>query len=142
MVGRRFGRVIALAGLYQIEMARLPLENVLKFDWVDDEINDETKEFATDLIKGSVDHIDQIDKLINKYSKNWSFDRISTIDKSILRFSIYSLLYRTDIPHKVVIDEAIEISKKYSTEKAYQFINGVLDGIKNNEIEKKPKKNH
>jgi len=135
--GRRYGRIIALTALYQIEIANLPPEKVLKFEWIDKSIDEEIKNFATELIKGTLEHIDEVDSLIKKYSKNWSFDRISAVDKSILRFSIYSLLYRKDIPPKVVIDEAIEISKKYSTEKAYQFINGVLDGIKNREIENK-----
>jgi len=137
--GRRYGRIIALAALYQIELTNLPPEKVLKLEWIDDKLPDEIKEFAINLIKGTLEHINEVDSLIKKYSKNWSFDRISIVDKSILRFSIYSLLYRKDIPPKVVIDEAIEISKKYSTEKAYQFINGVLDGIKNNEIEKEDK---
>ncbi len=137
MGGRRYGRIIALTALYQIEIANLPPEKVLKFEWIDKSIDEEIKIFATELIKGTLEHIDEVDSLIKKYSKNWSFDRISAVDKSILRFSIYSLLYRKDIPPKVVIDEAIEISKKYSTEKAYQFINGVLDGIKNREIENK-----
>lgn len=137
MGGRRYGRIIALAALYQIEIANLPPEKVLKFEWIDRSIDEEIKNFAIDLIKGTLKHIDEVDSLIKKYSRNWSFDRISAVDKSILRFSIYSLLYRKDIPPKVVIDEAIEISKKYSTEKAYQFINGVLDGIKNKEIENK-----
>jgi len=132
--GRRYSRIIALTALYQIEVASLPLEKVLKLEWVDEKISGEIVEFATDLIKGTVENLSHIDSLIKKYSTNWSFDRISPIDKSILRFSIYSLLYRKDIPENVIIDEAVELSKIYSSEKSYQFINGILDGIKNNEI--------
>ncbi len=134
MGGRRYSRIIALTALYQIEVASLPLEKVLKLEWVDEKISGEIVEFATDLIKGTVENLSHIDSLIKKYSTNWSFDRISPIDKSILRFSIYSLLYRKDIPENVIIDEAVELSKIYSSEKSYQFINGILDGIKNNEI--------
>lgn len=137
MVGRRYGRVAVLSALYQIDIGTFPREKVLTFDWITEELSDDLKEFISDLINGSMDHLDQIDELIVKYSNNWTLDRISPVDKSILRFSIYSLLYRLDIPPNVVIDEAVEISKLYSTEKSYQFINGILDGIKNHEIKKK-----
>lgn len=137
MVGRRFGRVSALAALYQIDIGDYTKEKVLKLDWVKDEITDDLKEFIYDLVNGSMEHLKEIDDLIVKYSDNWSLDRISPIDKSILRFSIYSLLYRKDIPPSVVIDEAVEIAKQYSSEKSYQFINGILDGIKNKELNKK-----
>ncbi|MBU1077383.1 MAG: transcription antitermination factor NusB [Spirochaetes bacterium] len=112
-------------------------EKVLELDWIDEEVSDDLKEFISDLVCGTIDHLDRIDDLVKKYSSNWSIERISPVDKSILRFSIYSLLYRPDIPPNVVIDEAVEISKLYSTEKSYQFINGILDGIKNNERTKK-----
>ncbi len=137
MPGRRFGRVSILSALYQIDIGNISREKVLKLDWITEKISDDLREFIFDLINGAVDHTDEIDKLIVKYSAHWTIDRISPVDKAILRFSIYSLLYRKDIPANVAIDEAIEISKLYSTEKSYQFINGILDGIKNKEIKKK-----
>ncbi len=136
MGGRRFGRTVVLSGLYQYDVSGMPLDQILKFEWVNHEITGELKDFIADLIKGTIKHLDEIDDLIKKYSRNWRFDRISPVDKAILRFSIYSLLYRDDIPASVIIDEAVEISKKYSTEKSYKFINGILDGIKKNEIKK------
>ncbi len=136
MVGRRFGRVTVLSALYQIDIGDFSREKILELDWVTEKISDDLKEFIVDLINGTINNLEKIDDLIKKYSSNWSIDRISPVDKSILRFSIYSLLYRSDIPPNVVIDEAVEISKLYSTEKSYQFINGILDGIKNNEIKK------
>jgi len=136
MRGRRFGRIMVLSALYQIDVGSLDKEKVLQMDWVEEEIPDDLRGFVIDLINGAIEHQELIDKLIIKYSDNWTLDRISPVDRAILRFSIYSLLYRSDIPANVVIDEAIEISKQYSTEKSYQFINGILDGIKKNEIKK------
>ena len=137
MFGRRFGRVSVLSALYQMDIGSCSLEKILELDWITEEISDDIKEFIHDLINGAVEHQEEIDNLIVKYSNNWSIERISPVDKSILRFSIYSLLYRKDIPYNVVIDEAIEIAKLYSTKKSYQFINGILDGIQNKEIKEK-----
>lgn len=128
--------MVVLSALYQMDIGNVPLEKLISLDWMENEVTEELKEFIRDLIRGTVDHLSGIDELIQKYSLHWSSDRISPVDKAILRFSIYSLLHRKDIPEKVVIDEAIEISKLYSTEKSYQFINGILDGIKNKEIKK------
>ena len=137
MASRRFGRVTALSALYQMDIGNFPRAKVLKLDWITEKIPDDLIEFICTLINGAADHQEEIDNLIVKYSDNWTLDRISPVDKAILRFSIYSLLYREDVPAKVVIDEAIEISKLYSSEKSYQFINGILDGIKNKKTEKK-----
>lgn len=136
MSSRRQARVIVLSGLYQMDVGNTPLDVILRLDWVERDFPADLKEFIRDLIRGTAEHLPEIDELIRKYSIHWSSDRISPVDKAILRFSIYSLLYRKDIPAKVAIDEAIEISKSFSTEKSYQFINGVLDGIKNKEAGK------
>lgn len=134
MVGRRYGRVVVLSALYQMDIGNVSLENILKLDWIEKDIPADLQDFVADLIKGTMEHLKEIDELVKKYSSHWTPERISPVDKAILRFSIYSLLFRKDIPPNVVIDEAIEISKSYSTEKSYQFINGVLDGIKNKEL--------
>jgi len=135
--GRRFGRAVVLSALYQYDIANTPVEELLKFKWLKEPLTDDLKEFVVDLIVGTLQHLEEIDELIKKYSQKWRFDRISPVDKAILRFSIYSLLYRKDIPYSVTIDEAVELSKKYSTEKSFKFINGILDGIKKFEIEGK-----
>jgi len=136
--GRRFGRIIVLSALYQMDIANTPKEKILKLDWVEKKITEELKEFIFDLINGTLEHLEEIDSLIKEYSTNWKFERIAPIDKAILRFSIYCLLYKKDIPENVVIDEAIELSKIYSSEKSYKFINGILDGIKNKKTKEKP----
>jgi len=88
-------------------------------------------EFAEELLRTSYDHREELDRLIKAKALNWEFDRIAVIDKLILRMAIGEFLYFPDIPPKVSIDEAIEISKRYSTEKSSKFINGILDAVLN-----------
>ena len=73
--------------------------------------------------------VERLDTLIRKSSKNWRLERMSKVDRSILRLSTYEILFMKDIPHKVSIDEAVELGKKFGTEESAAFINGVLDNI-------------
>ena len=85
-------------------------------------------EFLKELVEGVLNNIDDIDKEISKYLENWTIDRLGLTDQAIIRISVYELLY-TDTPNLVCINEAIELSKKYSDEKVSKMINGVLDKI-------------
>lgn len=89
----------------------------------------ETKLFAKDLISGTIEHIEEIDSIIQDAAEKWTITRMASIDRNILRFSVYELLFRKDIPAAVTINEAIEIAKKYSTSESAAFINGILDKI-------------
>jgi N utilization substance protein B len=89
----------------------------------------EIRDFATQLVKGTSQNLVQIDALIAEYSEHWDIDRMPTIDRSILRFAIYELLYRDDIPRKVVINEAVEMAHRFSTPDSGKFINGILDKL-------------
>ncbi len=126
---RRQGREIAMQSLYQVEWGHLLPEEAAELSWLERPAADNAKTFARMLIQGTLDHKDQIDDLIRSYSQHWQFDRIPRIDLAILRFSIYSLLYLPEIPPIVTIDEAIEISKQYSSEDAWRYTNGMLDAI-------------
>lgn len=86
--------------------------------------------FAEPLIRGTIEHMTEIDALIRKHAKNWELHRIATVDRNILRLAIYEMLYREDIPPVVSINEAIEIAKKYSTQDSGKFVNGILDKIR------------
>ncbi|TFH43393.1 MAG: transcription antitermination protein NusB, partial [Chrysiogenales bacterium] len=105
---RRKAREYALQGLYMHEISAAPVEKLVGLEWVDDPIPDPIREFAVTLIKGSIDHIKTIDPFIVKYSKNWKFERLSSVDKSILRISIFAMLFLKDIPVVVTINEGIE----------------------------------
>ena len=85
--------------------------------------------FSKELIQGICENRNQIDKYIKKASKNWRLERMSRVDRSILRLSVFEMLFMENIPHKVSIDEAVELGKKYGTEESGAFINGVLDNI-------------
>ena len=85
--------------------------------------------FSKELVRGVCENRNSIDKLIKKSSKNWRLERMSRVDRSILRLSVYEMMFMDNIPHKVSIDEAVELGKKYGTEESGAFINGVLDNI-------------
>ena len=86
--------------------------------------------FAEELALGTIDNIEVIDKHISEHANNWTFDRIAKVDLAILRLAIYELLYRTDIPPIVSINEAIDLSKVFSNPDSKRFINGILDKMK------------
>ena len=85
--------------------------------------------FAMELIKGIWEKKDQIDRIIQKSSKNWKMGRMSKVDRSILRLSVYEMFFLDDIPPKVSIDEAVELGKRFGTEESGAFINGILDNV-------------
>ena len=86
--------------------------------------------FAEELIHGAIEHIAEIDGHIKALAHNWEFDRVAKIDLAILRLAMFEMLYRKDIPPVVSINEAIDLSKQYSSADAKRFINGILDRMK------------
>jgi len=91
--------------------------------------DDFVRNLASVWSKGTWENLEQCDELITGSTIKWQFTRLSPVDKSILRLSVYQLKFCTDIPPKVVINEAIELAKKYSTDKSPGFVNGVLDAV-------------
>jgi N utilization substance protein B len=86
--------------------------------------------FAEELIHGAIEHVEEIDAHIKSLAHNWEFDRVAKIDLAILRLAMFEMLYRKDIPPVVSINEAIDLSKQYSSADAKRFINGILDRMK------------
>src|SRR2546427_1444423 len=86
--------------------------------------------FADPLIRGALEHRDEADAIISKHAKNWELHRIAAVDRNILRLAIYEMLHRDDIPPVVSINEAVDISKKFSTQDSGKFVNGILDKVK------------
>ncbi len=84
--------------------------------------------FAEELIKNTIIHLEAIEAMLQKHSDNWSIERIAQLDRSILRVAIYEIMF-TDTPVAIIINEAIEIAKKYSSESANKFVNGILDAV-------------
>ncbi|MDK2788694.1 MAG: transcription antitermination protein NusB [Epulopiscium sp.] len=92
-------------------------------------IKEEDKKYILDELQGISEHLEPIDQLISSYSKGWKIERMSKVDLAIFRLAIYEMYYRDDIPKSVAINEAIELAKKYSSDEAPGFINGVLGKI-------------
>lgn len=86
--------------------------------------------FADGLIRGTLEHIQELDEQIKKYAKNWELHRMAVVDRNVLRLAIYEMLFREDIPPVVSINEAVDIAKKFSTEDSGKFVNGILDKVK------------
>ena len=98
---------------------------------------DETEdEFAKRIVIGVLEHRQEIDRLIEERSENWRLDRMTAIDRNILRIALFELLYCSEIPPKVTINEAIDLGKRYGSEESGSFINGILDRIQNEVIRK------
>ncbi|GAI43990.1 unnamed protein product, partial [marine sediment metagenome] len=138
MGGRRLSREMALKVLFQIDLVSTNIEETLKYTFGNDKFSDEVKEFTLILVKGVMINLSEIDKAINNYTNNWSLERITNIDRNILRMAIYEILYLNNIPKSVSINEAVELAKKYGTKSSFSFVNGVLGKInKNDKILKK-----
>jgi N utilization substance protein B len=87
-------------------------------------------DFARRLLMGTVEHVERIDEMIRRHAEHWRLDRMATVDRNLLRLAVYEFLHSKDIPKTVVINEAIEIARRFSSQESPQFINGVLDSIK------------
>jgi N utilization substance protein B len=90
---------------------------------------DESFAYAQQLVRGTVDHREEIDAMIRGQADNWRLERMPPVDRNILRLAIYEMLYERETPKLVVVDEAIELAKKFGSEQSGRFINGLLDGL-------------
>ena len=127
---RRQSRETALQLLYALDITRANVREVLRTSWAEKMLSPEIRDFTTTLVTGVIEHRDEIDALIQECSTNWSLERIGLVERNILRFAIYELCFLPDIPPNVTINEAVEVAKKYGTEEAPAFINGILDRVK------------
>jgi len=91
--------------------------------------SNEIREFAAELVGGVSKEMDRLDKTISEYATNWSLKRMAVVDRNILRFATFELLFREDIPPKVTINEAVDIAKKFGDANSGKFVNGILDKI-------------
>jgi transcription antitermination factor NusB len=129
MGNRRKGRELAIQILFQMEFNPGDTDEICDLVCENFNPSKSIRTFSRKLVCGVRENIEYLDRLIRKSSKNWRLERMSKVDKSILRLSTYEILFMKDIPHKVSIDEAVELAKKYGTDESGAFINGVLDNI-------------
>ncbi len=126
---RRSSRELAMRFLYQAELnPRNPKEQMKEF-WERNPCQEDIKAFTEDLVEKIFAKKEEIDALLEKYSENWPLSRMAVIDRNLLRLATCEILYYKNVPPKVAIDEAVEISKKYGSVESPNFINGILDRI-------------
>ena len=132
MGDRRLSRELALQALFFFDMDKSDSKEALDgfCQTNHDKLTPAVEPFFTDLVNGVLEHKQNIDALINKYSKNWKISRMPVVDRNIMRMATFELMKRPDIPDTVTINEAVEIGKKFGTKDSGPFINGVLDRIK------------
>lgn len=121
-------RLVVFKTLFQYEFRKDDPLKILK-EVVDRSLDDKAKDDAKRYVRNIFENLKEIDNIISQYLENWTLDRLSSVDRNVLRLGTYELLYEADVPIEVTIDEAIEIAKKYGTENSGKFVNGVLDRI-------------
>ncbi|MDR1941482.1 MAG: transcription antitermination factor NusB [Endomicrobium sp.] len=130
MSTRRQARECSLQMLYAVDNCNMPPEDTLESFSQSLPKGDDYKDFAIKIFKGVCEKKTEIDLLIEKYAKNWELDRMAAIDRNIIRLAAYEIIGMPSTPINVIIDEAVEISKKYSTKDSSKFVNGILDKLK------------
>ena len=135
---RTLSRELALQALYQRDVCE-----VSSLDGLDELLRERTQDeeivgFARELVVGTREHREQIDAEIERVARNWELKRMAAVDRNVLRLAAYELIYRSDIPPLVSINEAIELAKKFSTRNSGPFVNGILDNIRMQAAEKTP----
>jgi N utilization substance protein B len=127
---RRKSRELVLQMLFQADMGKQGADQVRRTFWAErNEVTDDVKGFADDLFRIATDRTTDIDKLIEGHAEHWRMERMAAVDRNILRASVAEFLGYPATPRAVVINEAIEIARKFSSPESVQFINGVLDSV-------------
>ena len=117
---RTLAREYVLKILYQIEILKEQPDVVMKQFWEDNLVDDEVRSFAVRIIDGTLDHLKELDTIVARHTENWDLSRMAILDKNILRFGAYELLFMPDIPPKVTINESVNVAKKYSQEDLFE----------------------
>lgn len=127
---RRKAREYALQILFQSDFKEKKIDSKdLEEFWHDKKESKNVKEFTEEIVRGTLNRLEEIDTVIERVAENWLLKRMAAVDRNILRFAAYEILYRKDIPSAVTINEAIEIAKKFSSTESASFINGILDRL-------------
>lgn len=138
-MSRRIGREYAIQFLFSLDFNKADdvenqLEEFLQHTQEHREeeapvMNKSSKSYTLDVVKGTMQHIEEIDKLIEFHTTGWKKERIARVDLAIIRLAIYEIVFNNEVPDSVAANEAIELAKKYSTEESGSFVNGVLGKI-------------
>lgn len=127
---RRKSRELCLQMLFQWDMGKQTPEHVQKTFWAErGEVDEETRGFAGDIFRVAVERQEEVDALIQKHAQHWRMERMAAVDRNVLRAAVAEMLAHSATPKPVVINEALEIARKFSAPESVQFINGVLDSV-------------
>ena len=130
MPSRRKSREFAMQMLYQWEICGYTPAQVEATFFANQRADPDVESFARDLFEGAVNDIDRLDRLVRQHADNWRLERMAAVDRNILRVALYELLHHLETPAAAVINEALEIARRFSTGDSVEFVNGVLDGIR------------
>ncbi len=129
MGSRRKGREAAVQMLYQIDVSGVSAGQAIQTYWATLSASREGEDFANELVRGCYDALQEIDETIRGVSQHWRLERMTRVDRNILRLATYELLKLKDVPRRVTLNEAVELAKRYGSEGSAGFVNGVLDRI-------------
>jgi len=129
-LSRRKARELAFKVLFQVDQVDAEPRKAFEYLVEESHLAAKDTEFAWDLLSGTVDNIEAIDDLISSFSREWTVQRMSSVDRNLLRLASFEILYHEGSQAVVVIDEAIEISKRYSEPASVGFINAILDKVR------------
>jgi N utilization substance protein B len=131
MPSRRRGRQRALQILFLWDARRQPVDEAIDayYNTLFSEERPDRDPFVSDLVRGTVEHLTEVDEQITKHAEHWRMERMPAVDRNILRLAVYEMT-RAGTPPAVTIDEALELARKFSNEESIQFVNGVLDAVR------------
>ncbi len=115
--------------LFQLEASAVTPDEVIQLFWRSFEADPEGRDYANQVLRGVAEHAGEIDARITKASENWRLERMSRVDRNVLRLATWELLQRGDVPRAVILDEAVELAKTFGTEESKAFVNGVLSRV-------------
>ena len=138
MGSRRRARELALQMLFENDLTGSTPEDMFSHFQEWHHAAESTRDYAKKLVVGTLNHRPEIDALIARQADNWRLERMPAVDRNILRMALYEIRHEPETPAPVVIDEALEIAKRFSTPRSSQFINGILDGVLKAPAESKP----
>jgi N utilization substance protein B len=126
---RRIARERATQFLFGLEFTGEDWESGVESFFAGQPVRPAAQEYATELIRGVQDHLEELDEAINSALENWTPERVGRIERSVLRVALYEMRFADDVPNNVAINEAIEVAKRFADENAPRFVNGVLDRL-------------
>lgn len=127
---RRKSREMALQMLFQSDMGKQTADQVRRTFWAERKgVEQDVRGFADDIFRAGTDRVEEIDSLIEKHAENWRMERMATVDRNLLRTAVAEFLAFPKTPRPVIINEALEIARKFSSPESVHFINGVLDSV-------------